>query len=158
MADRTALLEGDDFENCNLDQSLLYKVNWVAHQTRPEAAGVVSLLASRLHQATIHDLSCLNKMVHHLRTTAKQPLILHKFGSEKIVFVAACDAGGICGKPVLDNAKDTVQGAWAILASESIPASGEEFRPLWLEQHFHTLGELEWLQIMFRDAVFGDVQ
>ena len=36
-----------------------------------------------------------------------------------MVFVAASDAGGIDGKPVLDSNEDTVQGAWVILATGS---------------------------------------
>lgn len=100
LRDRTALLDPEDFE---AHRSLLYKVNWVAHQTRPEAAGIVSLLASRLHHATVHDLSCLNKIAVHLRSTARQALILHQFDSEKMVFVAASDAGGIDGKPILNS-------------------------------------------------------
>eukprot|EP00435_Cladocopium_sp_Y103_P073799 s91_g45.t1 len=161
MSDKTTLLLGEDFE---IYRSLLYKVNWVAHQTRPEAAGVVSLLASRLHQATVHDLCCLNKMAVHLRNTAKQSLTLHS------------DAGGIDGKPVLDNKEDTVQGAWIIMASDSMPSASHKvkvsvlsWRSAKLRRRVSStlagealafsqaLGELEWLQIMFRDVVFGDV-
>jgi hypothetical protein len=36
-------------------RSLLYKLNWVAKESRPEAAGTVSILAARLHVATIGD-------------------------------------------------------------------------------------------------------
>ena len=35
----------------------------MAHQTRPEAAGAVSILLSRVHGATIQDAITLNKMV-----------------------------------------------------------------------------------------------
>ena len=108
LGDKSSRLSMEDFEAF---RSLLYKVNWVAHQTRPEASGVVSLLASRLHQATVHDLTCLNKLATYLRATARQPLTLHKFDSKKMVFVAASDAGGIDGKPILDESEDTTQGA-----------------------------------------------
>ena len=173
LSDKAALLQGEDFESY---RSLLYKVNWVAHQTRPEAAGVVSLLASRLHQATVHDLTCLNKMASYLRGTAQQPLVLHKFDSKSMVFVAASDAGGIDGKPILDNTEDTVQGAWIILATSSMPSASHKVKASVLSWRSaklrrrvastlagealafsQALGEVEWLQIMFRDVVFGDV-
>ena len=173
LRDRTALLDPEDFE---AHRSLLYKVNWVAHQTRPEAAGIVSLLASRLHHATVHDLSCLNKIAVHLRSTARQALILHQFDSEKMVFVAASDAGGIDGKPILNSNEDTVQGAWVILATGSLPSASHgrkasilSWRSSKIKRRVastlagealafsQALGELEWLQVMFRDVVFGDV-
>lgn len=89
LADKKQMLQGDDFE---AHRSLLYKVNWVAHQTRPEAAGVVSILASRLKQATVHDLWCLNKMVSYLRNTAQQTLVLNKFDNQKMLFITAFGA------------------------------------------------------------------
>ena len=95
-------LSAEDFE---VYRSLLYRVTWVARQIRPEAAGVVSLLASRLQHATVHDLACLNRMAVHLRNTARQPLVLHQFDSSSMIFVAASDAGGIDGKPILARFK-----------------------------------------------------
>ena len=54
-------------------------------------SGIVSILASRLHQATIHDMCCLNKAATYLRATARQCLTLHKFDSSKMILVAASD-------------------------------------------------------------------
>jgi hypothetical protein len=50
VSNKEQSLEPEIFEQF---RSLLYKINWVAHQTRPEAAGVVSILSSRLHQAKV---------------------------------------------------------------------------------------------------------
>jgi hypothetical protein len=171
LSDKTQRLEQEDFE---LYRSLLYKVNWVAHQTRPEMSGIVSILASRLHQATIHDMCCLNKAATYLRATARQCLTLHKFDSSKMILVAASDVGGIDGKP-LEN-EDTVQGAWIILATGSMPTASHKVKASVLSwrsaklrrrvastlggealSFSQALGELEWLQIMHRDVVFGDV-
>eukprot|EP00435_Cladocopium_sp_Y103_P028304 s1227_g7.t1 len=173
LGDKSSRLSTEDFEAF---RSLLYKVNWVAHQTRPEASGVVSLLASRLSQATVHDLNCLNKLATYLRSTARQPLTLHKFDSKKMVFVAASDAGGIDGKPISDDSQDTTQGAWIIMATNAMPSASYKvkapvlsWRSAKLRRRVSStlagealafsqaLGELEWLQIMFRDVVFGDV-
>ena len=153
-------------------RSMLYKVNWVAHQTRPEAAGIVSILASRLKNATVHDISCLNKLISHLRSTASQPLVLHKFSNRDMVFIAASDAGGVDGKPVgkLDNLQDTVQGAWIILCADRVPSASSKtkvsilsWRSAKLKRRVtstlasealafsQALGELEWLQVMFMD-------
>ena len=86
MSDRSSPLSTEEFEQF---RSMLYTVNWVAHQTKPEASGVVSILASRLKHATVHDVACLNKLAVHLRNTASQPLVLHKFDNSKMTLIAA---------------------------------------------------------------------
>lgn len=176
--DKQSSLETSEFEEF---RSMLYRVNWLAHQTRPECAGVVSILSSRLHHATVHDVNCLNKLISHLRSTASQPLILHKFDSSQMVLIAASDAGGIDsippiteppGQPVSDN----VQGAWIIMASDRLPSASGKIRVSvlsWRSSKLkrrvsstlasetlafgQALGELEWIQLMIRDVLFGDV-
>ncbi len=177
LSDKTSRLEEDEF---TAYRSLLYKINWVAHQTRPEAAGVVSLLSSRLQQATIYDLGCLNRLAAHLRNTAQQCLCLHKFDCDKMVFIAASDAGGVDSVPKFQvedqEVPDTVQGAWVIMASDSLPAANSRvkvsilsWRSSKLKRRVSStlagealafsqaLGEMEWLQVMVRDIVHGDV-
>ena len=158
---------------------MLYKVNWVAHQTRPEASGVVSILASRLKCATVHDVACLNKTIAHLRKTASQPLVLHKFDQDRMTLVAASDAGGVDGKPPTEPSgelQDTIQGAWIIMAADRVPSASVKtkvsilsWRSAKLKRRVSStlasealafsqaLGEMEWLQIMVRDIVHGDV-
>ncbi len=75
-------LEDDEFKEY---RSALYKVSWVAHQTRPEVAGAVAILASRLHRATIQDAIALNK-IGHLRSSSKQELKIRPFDPEKMTF------------------------------------------------------------------------
>ena len=177
-ADHQALLEGAEFESY---RSMLYRVNWLAHQTRPEASGIVSILSSRLHRASVHDVRCLNKLVSHIKGTASQPLVLHKMDSNKMVFVAASDAGGVAAKLPTSEAPgedllDPIQGAWVVLVAERVPAANVStkvsilsWRSAELKRRCSStlasealaldqaLGELEWLQIMFRDVVFNDV-
>lgn len=176
LSDKKAFLTGPDFESF---RSLLYRVNWVAHQTRPEVSGVVSLLSSRLRNATVHDLCCLNKAVNHLRSTAQQTLVLHKFQNDKMIFICASDAGGVDSLPVVPSEEvvtDTVQGAWVIVAADRVPSASHKtkvsilsWRSAKLKRRVsstlagealafsQSLAELEWLQIMFRDACYGDV-
>ena len=178
LGDKQVRLSQDQFEEY---RSMLYKVSWLAHQTRPEAAGIVSLLSSRLNQSTIHDLDCLNKLVHHIKSTASQPLVLHKFDVDKLVLIAASDAGGVASKPVLeekpeDELIDTVQGAWVILASDRMPSASQKtkvsvlsWRSSKLKRRVSStlagealsfsqaLAEVEWLQLMIRDVLHGDV-
>lgn len=175
LGDKTELLTEDEFEQY---RSLLYKINWVAHQTRPEAAGAVSILSSRLQHATVHDLCCVNKLAIHLRNTAQQHLILHKFDNQKMIFIAASDAGGVDSVPVREGASvsDTVQGACVIMASDTMPSASHKAKVSILSRRSsklkrrvsstsagealafsQALGEMEWLQIMFRDIVHNDV-
>ena len=105
---------------------MLYKVHWVAHQTRPEASGIVSILSSWLKAASIHDLVCLNKLITYLINTAEQNLVLHRFDSSRMTFITASDAGGIGSSPPVeggeDMVSDAVQGAWVVFASDGMPS------------------------------------
>ena len=175
LGEKKQLLSNEIFE---AHRSLLYKVNWVAHQTRPEASGVVSILASRLKQATVHDLWCLNKVVAYLRNTAQQTLILNKFDNQKMLFITASDAGGVDGSSPLEQPlpEDTTQGAWVIMAADQLPSASKRIRISVLSwrssklkrrvsstlagealSFSQALGEVEWLQVMFRDVIYNDV-
>ena len=177
-SNKEASLEPEEFETY---RSLLYKVNWLAHQTRPEAAGVVSILASRLKRPTIQDVCCLNKLVTHLRSTAQQCLTLHRFDNNKMIFIAASDAGGVDGVPPSTEVDgealvDCTQGAWIVMASDQMPSANSKVKVsvlTWRSSKLRrrvsstlggealafsqALGELEWLQIMFHDIAFGNV-
>ena len=161
-------------------RSMLYKISWVAHQTRPEAAGTVSILSSRLHRATISDVITLNKMVGHLRSTSTQGLRIRAFESRTMTFIGVSDAGGVDGEVRGNDAdglpEDPVQGAWMVLTSNLLPAhdlrvqvSVLSWRSSKLKRRVTStmasetmslsqcLGELEWMQVFYRDLVFGDV-
>ena len=151
-------------------------------ETRFEAAGVASILASRLKHATVQDLLTLNKFVNHLRTTASRPLKLWPFDPQEMCFIVCSDAGGINtrGPELVDEEglpADATQGAWLVLSAEKLPVGRETVKasPItWRSSKlkrkvFSTFGgetqamlqgvnEVDWLQIMYRDAVFNDVK
>ncbi|CAK9058244.1 Retrovirus-related Pol polyprotein from transposon RE2 (Retro element 2) (AtRE2) [Includes: Protease RE2 [Durusdinium trenchii] len=173
-AEKADQLTSEEFE---LFRSMLYRIAWVTHQTRPEAAGVVSILASRLKEATIHDVCCLNRLAAHLRNTAQQVLTIHSFKTEDMVLIAASDAGGVDSLPPSpDSAIDNVQGAWVIMAAGRMPSASQNTKVSilsWRSSKLRrrvastlasealafsqALAEVEWVQIMIRDVMYGDV-
>ena len=174
-----SILEKEEFEAF---RSLIYKLNWVGRETRPEVAGTASIMASRLPQAKIRDAITVNKVVNHLRCTASRPLIIWKFLPDQMVFIVCSDAGGINTKhhDLTDEdglPTDATQGGWMVLTAERLPEGNRAVKatPItWRSSKlkrkvFSTFGgetqamlqgvnEVDWLQIMYRDAVFHDVQ
>ncbi len=104
----------------------------MAKETRPEAAGMVSIIASRLPKGTINDILLMNKMANHLRSTAQRCLTNWKFDINALSFVVGSDAGGVGPLPdeVDDDhlPSDGTQGAWMVLAAERIPKGTEKVR------------------------------
>ena len=169
-------------EEFNALRSLTFKFNWLGRETRPEAAGLASIMASRLPNATIEDVGIANKFVNYLRSTADRTLKLWKFDPHTMCFIAISDAGGINtkGSDLLDDEglpADATQGAWIVLAAETLPEGKQRVRasPItWRSSKlkrkvFSTFGgetqamlqgvnEVDWLQVMYRDAVHHDVQ
>ena len=172
-------LTKEEFESF---RSLVYKLNWVGRETRPEVAGTASIMASRLPHALIRDVATVNKVVNHLRSTATRPLIIWKFDPNTMVFVVCSDAGGINTKhhDLTDEQglpTDSTQGSWMVLTASALPegnkavkASPVNWRSARLKRKvFSTFGgetqamlqgvnEVDWLQIMYRDAVHHDVE
>ena len=72
----------------NALRSLTFKFNWLWRETRPEAAGLASIMASRLPNATIEDVGIANKFVNYLRSTADRTLKLWKFDPHTMCFIA----------------------------------------------------------------------
>eukprot|EP00969_Alexandrium_andersonii_P112314 4961847-Alexandrium_andersonii.AAC.1 len=66
-------LSSDEFQTF---QGLVYKLNWLGRETRPECAGVASIMSSRLPHATVFDILLVKKLVAHLRVTAQQKNII----------------------------------------------------------------------------------
>eukprot|EP00959_Pyramimonas_sp_CCMP1952_P433770 9083339-Pyramimonas_sp.AAC.1 len=119
LARRDLPLEPEEFKAL---RSLVYKFNWIGRETRPEAAGVASILASRLKAATTGDISLANKLVRHLRSSASRGLIVWKLDPEQMSFMSFSDAGGVGAFDDLTDEKglpeDPTQGAWMILACD----------------------------------------
>ena len=172
-------LEKEEFEAF---RSLVYKLNWVGRETRPEVAGTASIMASRLPQAKIQDILTVNKVVNHLRCTASRPITIWKFNPDTMVFIVCSDAGGINTKhhelvDELGLPTDATQGSWMVLTAERLPEGNRAVRatPItWRSSKlkrkvFSTFGgetqamlqgvnEVDWLQIMYRDASRHDVE
>ncbi|CAE7224945.1 RE2 [Symbiodinium sp. CCMP2592] len=161
-------------------RSMLYRVSWLSHQTRPEAAGLTSILSSKLNRATISDVITLNKMIGHLRSTPRQGIRLRRFRPADMCFIGISDAGGVDGavegKGADGMIEDPVQGSWLVLASDKLPAHDEHLRVSVLSWRStklkrrvtstlasetlafsQCLGEIEWMQVLYRDIIFGDV-
>ena len=162
-------------------RSLVFKLNWLGRESRPEASGIASIMASRLPHAVIEDVSTVNKFANYLRSTADREIKIWKFNPKEMVFIVCSDAGGISmkGNYSLDEEglpTDATQGAWMVLTAEKLPhgrtsvrASPMTWRSSKLKRKvFSTFGgetqamlqgvnEVDWLQVMYRDAVFNDV-
>ena len=80
-------------------RSLLYKMNWVAKESRPEATSTVSILATRLHVATVGDAIIL-KAVTEARSGSKRTLTICKHDLFNMSFISSSDAAGAGAKPV----------------------------------------------------------
>eukprot|EP00913_Durusdinium_trenchii_P022865 g21468.t2 len=168
-------------EEFNLLRSLVFKINWLARESRPEASGLASLMAGRLPNAQVSDVQVINKYVNFLRSTHDRPLKIWRFHPENVCFVVCSDAGGINMKGVdqVDHEGlplDATQGAWMVLAAERLPEGNRAVRasPItWRSSRlkrkvFSTFGgetqamlqgvnEVDWLQVMYRDATKHDV-
>ena len=104
-------------------RSLVYKFHWVGRESRPEAAGVASILAGKLiKDATTGDVANANKMARHLRATASRGLTIWRLDPERMAFISFSDAGGVGStEGLLDDRglpADPTQGAWMILAAD----------------------------------------
>ena len=163
-------------------RSLVYRINWVARESRPEAAGLASILASKLKHARVEDIVLVNRFVNFLRTTAERPLKIWRYNPKHMAFIVCSDAGGINtkGSEMVDEEglpTDSTQGAWIVLAAKKLPCGGQQIKasPIaWRSSKlkrkvFSTYGgetqamlqginEVDWLQVMYRDAVFNDVK
>ena len=162
-------------------RSAVYKINWIAKETRPEMSGLASIMASKLKKAVIDDILVINKSINFLRATASRPLILWKMGLEDLAYVAISDAGGVGMKHTSEDDEglptDHTQGAWIIMATETLPigkqkvrASPMSWRSSKLKRKVYStfggetqamlqaISEVDWIQVMVRDATRHDVE
>ncbi|CAE7567734.1 unnamed protein product, partial [Symbiodinium sp. KB8] len=136
--------------------SAVYKINWV--ETRPEMSGLASIMASKLKNAVIEDITVINKNINFLRSTASRPLTLWKVNPADSAFIAVSDAGGVGVKhEVLDEdglpKRITLKGAWIVLIAEVFSTFGGETQAM-----LQGISEVDWIQIMIRVATAHDVE
>lgn len=149
--------------------SLVYQLNRVGKETRPEVVGTASLLAARVKAPTVGlEASAAAQL---LRSTAAQEMIVWKFDPMKMQLIAISDCSGA-------GAADRVgaQGAWLVLAAEGDLQMGVSAKvtPLvWRSTRLwrivsstwagktqaltQAVFELEWLQLQLRDASSSEV-
>ena len=124
LVDHSPLTE----EEFNSFRTAIYKINWVAKESRPEMSGLASIMASKLRQATVGDAAVVNKNINHLHNTAARPLTIWRMDSADLSFVAVSDAGGVGAKhdglDEIDLPTDSTQGAWMVLASDGLGPQG----------------------------------
>ena len=177
-SEKDSPLQDEEFEAF---RSAIYKVNWIAKESRPEVCGMASILASKLKNATVEDVTILNKNINFLRSTSSRALTLWKVPPEEAAFVVVSDAGGVGSKHDAEDElglpADSTQGAWMVFLAEALPVGSGKVRasPLaWRSSKlkrkvFSTFGgetqamlqgisEADWLQVMIRDATYHDVE
>ena len=59
-------------------RSLVYKISWVAKESRPEASGSASILAQHVKAPTVSDMLIANRLVKFLRSSASECLTTHR--------------------------------------------------------------------------------
>ena len=80
-------------------RSLVYKISWVAKESRPEASGSASILAQHLKAPTVSDVLIANRVVKFLRSSASQCLTIWRHDPKNLRVISVSDAGGIGGPP-----------------------------------------------------------
>ena len=76
-------------------RSLVYKISWVAKESRPEASGSASILAQRLKELTVSDVLIANRVVKFFRSSASQCLTIWRHDARNLRVISVSDAGGI---------------------------------------------------------------
>ena len=161
---------------------MLQKLEWLAKESRPEIAGAASILAARLHVATVGDALILNKAVANIRSSAKRTLTIWRHNLLDMCFLCASDVASVGTDPetcheLTDGLIDyCAQGAWMVLTTNGLPQEGEQFKasPIsWRSTRIgrsaasplageavilsQSIAEVEWLQLLYRDVVYGDL-
>ena len=151
--------------------TLVYQLNWVAKESRPEVAGAASLLSSRVRAPTIGDILEANRAARMLRSTASQKIIIWKLDLADLQFVLASDCSGAGTAD-----EERAQAAWLVMAASRRLSEGVTTKASLLSWRSSRLrrvvastlagetlsltqgvAELEWMQTLFRDVVFNDV-
>ncbi|CAK0863956.1 unnamed protein product, partial [Prorocentrum cordatum] len=147
------------------------QVQWVARESRPDVAGGASMLASAMPNPTVADGLMLIKICRYLKATAAQRLTIWALDPHSLAFATASDAGGPGGAR-----RGGAQGAWLVLVADAGIRKNVRAKVSLLSWHSQRLkrvvastvaaetlslssavSEAQWLQVLWRDAVYGDV-
>ena len=94
----------------------MYKICWVAKESRPEASGSASILAQHLKAPTVSDVLIANRVVKFLRSSASQCLTIWRHDPGNLRVISVSDAGGI-GRPPTEKGEN-VQNAHLIMIAD----------------------------------------
>ena len=149
--------------------TLVYQLNWVGKETRPEVAGSSSLLASKVKEPAIKDVTEAKAAANLFRSSAAQKIVIWPIPPEDLRFSVVSDSAG-AGSADGERA----QGAWLVLSSERGLADGDLSRvsPMaWRSSRLRRVvsstlagetlalcqgvAEMEWLQAIWQDVAFN---
>ena len=149
-------------------RSLVYKISWVAKESRPEASGSASILAQHLKAPTVSDVLIANRVVKFLRSSASQCLTIWRHDPKNLRVMSVSDAGGIGGPPTENG--ENVQNAHLIMVMDDGVRQGIHSKAstlMWRSARckravnstlagetiamFAALADAEWAQIMIQD-------
>ena len=101
---------------CDQLRSLVYKISWVAKESRPEVSGSATILAQHLKAPTVSDVLIANRVVKFLRSSASQCLTIWRHDPRNLRVISVSDAGGIGGPPTENG--ENVQNAHLIMVAD----------------------------------------
>ena len=107
-------------------RSLVYKISWVAKESRLEASGSASILAQHLKAPTVSDVLIANRVVKFLRSSASQCLTIWRHDPKNLRVISVSDAGGIGGPPTENG--ENVQNAHLIMIADDGIRQGVHFK------------------------------
>ena len=151
-------------------RSLVYKISWVAKESRPEASGSLSILAQHLKAPTVSDVLIANRVVKFLRSSASQCLHIWRHDPRNLRMISVSDAGGIGGPPTENG--ENVQNAHLIMVADDGIRQGVHSKAstlMWRSARCKravnetlagetiamssALADAEWAQIMIQDIL-----
>ena len=148
----------------------MYKISWVAKESRPEASGSASILAQHLKAPTVSDVLIANRVVKFLRSSASQCLTIWRHDPRNLRVISVSDAGGIGGPPT-ENGEHVQNAHLIIVADDGIrqgvhsKASTVMWRSARCKRAVNStlagetiamsaaLADAEWAQIMIQDIL-----
>ena len=151
-------------------RSLVYKISWVAKESRPEASGSASIVAQHLKAPTVSDVLIANRVVKFLRSSASQCLTIWRHDPRNLRVISVSDAGGIGGPPTENG--ENVQNAHLIMIADDGIRQGVHSKAttlMWRSARCKravnstlagetiamsaALADAEWAQIMIQDVL-----
>ena len=136
----------------------MYKISWVAKESRPEASGFASILAQHLKAPTVSDVLIANRVVKFLRSSASQCLTIWRHDPRNLRVISVSDAGGIGGPPTENG--ENVQNAHLTMVADDGVRQGVRVSVLSTQRLrekrsrcLRPLADAEWAQIMIQDIL-----